>query len=51
METIKTHNRLYSDVQADRSIHEVLFLHIVAHTVVRTVHKCKYKTRNAPFCR
>ena len=41
----------YSDVQADRSIHLVLFLHIVAHTGMRTVRKCKYKTRNAPFCR
>ena len=31
----------YPDVQADRSICVVLFLHIVAHTGLRTVRKCK----------
>ena len=32
----------YPDVHADRSICVVLFLHIVAHTGLRTVRKCKY---------
>ena len=32
----------YPDVQADQSICVVLFLHIVAHTGLRTVRKCKY---------
>ena len=32
----------YPDVQADRSIFVVLFLHIVAHTGLRTVRKCIY---------
>ena len=36
------HTTSYPDVQADRSICVVLFLHIVAHTGLRTVRKCKY---------